>query len=113
MISSSGLIEVRYTLREHTDDIPAPDYDPGSEQPTVEQLFIREAAKHLTKKQTQVWEYWNYDRLTQDEIAIKLGVSQQSISRCIRACEERIAKWCSENQNVYDVIRESMEKQGD
>jgi DNA-directed RNA polymerase specialized sigma24 family protein len=93
---------------EHLEDIPAKEYDPGLEHPSVEQLFIREAVKHLTPKQRAVWEYWNYDRLTQDEIGEKLGISHQAVSGHIRAINDRIKKWCDYNQRVYDVIKEQM-----
>lgn len=101
-------VEVRYNLREHTDDLPMPEYDPSSEHPTPEQLFLREAAKHLTPKQRAVWEYHNYDRLTQDEIAKIIGITQVGVQHHIRASEARIAKWCAENQTVYNVIKESL-----
>lgn len=95
-------------LRENIDEIPAKEYDTGSEHPTVEQLFIREASKHLTPKQRAIWEYHNYDRLSQDDIALKVGISQQAVSKTIRACEERIKKWCDYNNSVYNVIKEQM-----
>jgi len=95
----------------YLDSIPAPEYDPGSEHPTPEQLFMREAAKHLTAKQKIVWEYHNYDRLTQDEIAIKLGISRTGVQHHIRASETRIQKWCEANISVYEMIKEALEKE--
>ena len=92
------------------ENIPEKEYDPNCEHPKVEQLFIREAVKHLTPKQRVVWEYHNYDRLTQDEIGEKLGITHQAVSGHIRAAQDRIKKWCDYNQSVYDVIREQMEK---
>lgn len=92
------------------DHIPEKEYDDGCEHPTVEQLFIREATKHLTPKQRAIWEYHNYDRLTQDEIGEKLGITHQAVSGHIRAAAERIKKWCDYNQSVYDIIKEQMDK---
>ncbi len=43
--------------------------DVNRKHPSPEQLLMRQALKYLTVKQRQVWEYYNYDRLSQDEIA--------------------------------------------
>lgn len=102
--------KARYMV-EKPEDIPVREYDDSAEHPTVEQLFMREAAKHLTKKQAVIWEYWNYDRLTQDEISEKLGISQPAVCQSIRAIEARIQKWVQENQAVYNIIKEQMEKE--
>jgi DNA-directed RNA polymerase specialized sigma24 family protein len=104
-------LEARYTLREHPEDLPAPEYDPGREHPTPEQLFMQEASKHLTAKQKAIWDYHNFDRLTQDEIAEKMGIRQQTVTGHIRACEARIQKWCEENMSVYEMIKEALEKE--
>ena len=87
------------------DDLEAPEYDPGTEHPTPEQMLIRQAAKYLTPKQKKVWEMHNYDRLTQDQIATKLGVSQSTIAEHIRAIEKRIAKWCKANMGTYLLLK--------
>ncbi len=88
------------------EQIPEKVYDPGREHPTPEQLFMREAMKHLTPRQRAVWEYHNYDRMTQDEIAIRCGISQVMVLKHIRACEARIEKWCFEHIWVYEMLRE-------
>jgi predicted DNA-binding protein YlxM (UPF0122 family) len=74
-------------------------------QPSVEELFIREAVKHLTPKQRVIWEYWNLDRLTQDEIALKVGRARTTIQSTIKQCEKSIAKWCAKHQFVYELLK--------
>jgi len=83
----------------------AKEYDKSSEHPTVEQMFIRQAIKFLTPKQRAVWEYHNYDRLTQDEIAEKLNITQQVVGKHIKAIEKRIAKWCKSNMGAYELLK--------
>jgi len=85
--------------------IPEKEYDPNSEHPTVEQMFIRQAIKYLTAKQRAIWEYHNYDRLTQDEIAEKLHISQQAVQAHIHRIEKRIAKWCKSNMGAYKLLK--------
>jgi len=82
-----------------------------NEQPTVEQMFIRQAVKYLTPKQRAIWEYWNYDRLTQDEIAEKLNMKQQNVSNSIKAIEKRIAKWCKSNEASYRLLKNEFGKE--
>lgn len=86
----------------------ARDYDPESEHPSPEELLIREAVKWLTPKQRAVWEYYTYDRFTQDEIAQKLGKKRTTIETQIKQCETRIAKWCRSNMIAYNLLKESM-----
>lgn len=77
----------------------------GAEHPSVEQMFIRQAVKYLTPKQRAIWEYHNYDRLTQDEIAFKMRMKQQNVSRAIKAIERRIAKYCKDNKGAYLLLK--------
>ena len=81
-------------------------YDAGCEHPTVEQVFILMAVKHLTKKQKQVWEFHQYDRLTQDEIATKLGKARTTILTQIRQAERRIKRWCMDHMETYQLLKE-------
>ena len=85
--------------------LEAKEYDSSSEHPTPEQLLVREAVKFLTPKQKKVWELYNYDRLTQDEIAKKLGVRQQTIQESIKGIEHRIAKWVKSNMGAYNLLK--------
>jgi DNA-binding CsgD family transcriptional regulator len=70
----------------------------------IELMMIREAARHLTPKQAEVWNRWNYDRQPQDAIARDLGIKQQVVSRHIKAAERRIVKWVKARMHVYDVM---------
>jgi RNA polymerase sigma factor (sigma-70 family) len=96
-----------YSMREHYDDLPNKEYDDSCEHPTIEQLFMREAYNHLTAKQKKIWEYHIFEKLTQDEIAQKLGITQQTVNAHIRACETRIKKWISENKAAYNLLKDN------
>lgn len=78
--------------------------------PTPEQLLIREAAKCLTTKQKTVWELYNFDRYTQDEIAKKLGISQPVVAKHIKSIENRIKRWVKGNLAAYNLIKREMER---
>ena len=90
------------------DDIPERAQDESRKHPSPEQLLIREAAKYLTVKQKRVWELWNFDKLTQDEIATKLKVSQPMIAQHIAAIERRIARWCKANLGAYKLLKSDL-----
>lgn len=80
----------------------------GQEHPTTEQLLLRMAVeKTLTEDQRAIWDMYNYDRLTMVEIAEKLKVSQQNISKRIKVIESRLTKWCKQNQEVYKTLIEA------
>lgn len=83
-------------------------YDEACEHPTTAELFIAMAVKHLTKKQKQVWELHQYDRLTQDEIATKLHKARTTIETQIHQCETRIKKWCLGHMETYELLKEKM-----
>lgn len=86
-------------------------YDENSECPSAEQAMLRQAARHLTSKQRQVWDLYNYDKLTQDEIGVKLGITHQGVAKHIKAIEKRVAKWCKSNMAAYNLIKQEMEKE--
>lgn len=90
--------------------LKAKEYDKSSEHPTPEMLLIREAVKYLTPKQRAVWEYHSYDKLTQDEIAKKLKISQQMVAQHVAAAERRIAKWCKSNMGAYELLKSDFER---
>lgn len=79
-----------------------------NEHPTPEQLLVREATKWLTSKQKKVWELYNYDKFTQDEIAKKLGISQPVVAKHIKAIEKRVTKWVKSNMAAYNLIKTEM-----
>lgn len=88
-----------------------PDYPKhDNEHPTPEQLLVRQAVKYLTPKQRVIWEYYNYDRLTQDEIAVKLRITQPVVAKHIKATEKRIVKWVKSNMAAYNLIKAEMER---
>lgn len=85
-------------------------YDRDSESPKPEQVMIRQAVRYLTPKQREVWNLYNYDKLTQDEIAQKLGKKRTTIETQVHQCEARIVKWCKMNMETYKMIKQEMEK---
>lgn len=78
--------------------------------PTPEQLLMREALKILEPKQLKVWEMWNYNRLTQDEIAKEFKVSRQAIAKQIKVIEGLLAKWVKSNMGAYQLLKGDLEK---
>ena len=88
--------------------LEAPEYNPASEHPTPEQLLVREAVKCLTLKQRRIWDMFNFDRLTHDEIAQKLGVNQSLVTRAIHACERKITKWVNDNMGAYRLLKSEL-----
>ncbi len=89
----------------HAENVPESIYDETKEHPTPEQLLVREATKALTLKQRRIWDMHNYDKLTQDAIAKKLHISQQTVQEHIKACERRITKWCKDNIGAYKLLK--------
>jgi|ERR1019366_2231838 DNA-directed RNA polymerase specialized sigma24 family protein len=85
------------------------EYDVDSEHPSPEHLLIREAVKALTLQQRRVWDMHNFDRLTQEEIGKKLGISHQGVAKHIKACETRITKWCNANMGAYKLLKHDYE----
>lgn len=83
-----------------------PDENKGQEHPTPEQLMIRQAIKLLTPKQQEVWEMWNFDRMTQDEIAERLGITRDAVKMRISGIEKKIVKYCRQRQEVYELLKE-------
>lgn len=87
-------------------------YDEGCEHPTVPQMFIEMAVKCLTGKQAEVWELHQYDRMTQDEIATKLGKARTTVETQIKQAEHRIKKWCAGHMEVYELLKKQEERNG-
>ena len=59
---------------------------------TVSKLRQKLASAHLTAKQVQCLALYCYDGLSEREIARRLGMRQQSVSRRIVAARRRLAK---------------------
>lgn len=91
--------------------IPAlPDRQVELQHPSPEQSLLREAVKRLTPKQRRVWELYNFDRLTQDEIAKRLKISQPVVAKHIKACEKKITKWIQNNMGAYKLLKSDFER---
>ncbi len=82
-----------------------------NEHPRPEEIMVRQAVRYLTPKQRKVWHLYNYDRLTQDEIATKLGKKRTTIETQIRQCEARIVRWCKSNMAAYNLIKQEVDKE--
>ena len=79
----------------------------GERYPTAEEALFRLAIdKVLTAEQKKIWEYWNYDKLTQKEIATKLNSEQSLIAKKIKTIEKQLAQWCKEHMEVYNLLKE-------
>lgn len=98
------------SLESLSPDHPFREPVPGQPHPTPEQLLMREAVKYLTPRQKRVWELYNYDRFTQDEIGAKLGITHQGVAKHIKAIEKRITKWVKSNMAAYNLIKAEMER---
>ena len=92
----------------HVENKVAPVYDPSREHPTPEQLLLREALNVLSDKQRDIWELWNYDKLTQDEIAKKVKMHQPHVAREIKKIEAMIAKWVKSNIGAYKLLKSDL-----
>lgn len=99
----------KFISLESLENYPAPEYNEITEHPTPEQLLFRQGVKYLTPKQRAVWEYHNYDKLTQDEIAEKMGISQQVVGRHIKASKKRLMKYCNDNKGLIQELRAAMD----
>jgi len=86
-------------------DIPEPIQD-DNRHPSLNQIFVKEAIRALTPKQKQVWEYLTYEKMTQDAIAHKLGLSQSVVCRHIKAAKKKMARWFKEHEGMYDLLKE-------
>jgi DNA-binding CsgD family transcriptional regulator len=76
----------------------------ADKHPTINQTFAKLGLKQLTKRQREIWEYMSLDGLTQDQIAIKLHISQPVVSKHIAAGRKRMSKWFKDHENVYDLM---------
>jgi hypothetical protein len=84
-----------------------------SAYPSPSEVFISEAVKHLTYKQKLIWEYTNYDKLTQDEIAKKMGISQPTVCGHLRAINRSIVKWCKSYKQTYKLLESQVKREED
>ena len=76
---------------------------PGVLTPTPEQTLFRMAIERaLSPLQSKIWEYWNYDRLTQKEISrrLRLGSASNAAHR-IKTIERALERYC--NAHRFDL----------
>lgn len=76
-----------------------------NKQPKAQEILFRMAVDHLTPRQHTIWDMWNYDRLTQDEIAKRLNMKRQNVAASIAAIEERIKKFIKLNMGAYLLLK--------
>lgn len=72
---------------------------------SIEQTMITMACSKLTAKQKKIWDFYNIDRLTQEEIGAILGIKQQTVDLQIRAIEKKIKQWCETNRGAYMLLK--------
>lgn len=84
-----------------------------AEHPSIEDIFIQEAVKHLTAKQRAIWEYDRLDHMTQDEIALKVNISQPMVSKHLLAIEKRMYKWMKANKELFKTLKRELPIQED
>lgn len=111
-IKSCGDVSLEaLAAQSHEETLTAHEGPTGDEYPTPEQVMVRYAIKYLTPKQRAIWEYHIFDKLTQDEIAEKMRITQQAVAKHIKAAERRITKYCKSNLGAYQLIKKEMEKE--
>lgn len=76
--------------------------------PSPEMMLIREAiAKALNNDQREIWEMHAYDKLFDIEIAKKLKVTQQAISKRLKVIEHKIIQYCQDHRQAYAALKEA------
>ena|ERR1700693_2331740 len=91
---------------ENPDVLPFEELE-SEQHPIPEMMLLREAiAKGLTHKQRELWYMYAYNKLTQEEIAKKLNVSQPAINQRIKTAEKAIVRYCKKHKNKYAPIIE-------
>lgn len=73
--------------------------------PTIEELMLREALRHLTARQKMIWEYWNFDKWPQSRIASKLDISQQAVDKTLKSIARRVERWIKSHEQVYETLK--------
>lgn len=89
----------------NSENIPENEYDEHSEHPTPSQLLLRLAIENtLTGKQKRVWSYYNYDRMSLTDIALKLKVSKQAVNQQIKVIENKLKTFCEDHKKVHKLL---------
>jgi DNA-directed RNA polymerase specialized sigma24 family protein len=82
--------------------------------PTIAETMFRMAVeKALTVKQREAWELFNYDRMTEEEIARKLRISRRSTRSRLDGAKYSIKMWCEANMHIYDLIKSQQQEESD
>lgn len=81
------------------------DFNIDAKHPTIQQTMFKMALESLTVKQKRLWDMYAYDRLTQEEIAGKLGIKQQTVEQSIKRVETKIAKYVRHNRAAYMLLK--------
>ena len=81
----------------------------GNKQPKAHELLMQMAVKSLSPKQQQIWLWWNNDKLTQDEIAEALNITQQGIQQQIKTIENKLIRYCKLNMGAYLLLKVDQE----
>jgi len=79
-----------------------------NEHPTPAQLLFRMAVDHaLMRDQKKIWQWHNYDKLTDTEIAKKLKVSRSAITQRLKVIKGLLIKYCREHMETYKVLKDA------
>lgn len=76
-----------------------------AKHPSIQQTMLKIALDTLTPKQKKLWDMYAYDRLTQEEIAEKLGIKRQSVAESITKIEAKVAKYVKHNRAAYMLLK--------
>ena len=76
-----------------------------NQHPTPEQLLVRMALEQLTPRQKQIWSLYNYDKLTQEEIATKLHIRRQVVQKTVNQITNKVKKFCKLNRGAYMLLK--------
>ena len=93
------------SITENPDQLPFIE-QAAEKHPSTEMFMLRQAVDEaLTHTQRELWAMRAYDRFTETEIAKKLRISQQSVSKRLAVIENKIVKWCEKRKNTYRLIK--------
>ena len=93
------------SITENPDQLPFIEQK-AERHPPAEMFLIRQAIdRALTHTQRELWALRCYDRLTEAEIAHKLHVSQQAVSKRLAVIENKIITGCQRRKNMYKLMK--------
>lgn len=77
----------------------------GKKQPRVQQMIMQMAVNTLNETQREIWFLYNNERLTQDEIALKMVLKRDNIKDYIKRIETKLVKFCKANIAAYLLLK--------